>query len=251
VKLISYNVNGIRAAHRKDLVSWLQSAQPDILCLQEIKATEDQIPLDDFTSQGYYCYWFPARKKGYSGTAILTKTQPCRVQKGTGVGYIDCEGRVMRMDFEDYTVINSYFPSGSTPERQAIKMRFLSDFEHYIRQLQEERSNIIITGDFNICHRHIDIHDPVRNAHSPGFLPEERAWLTDFFNLGFTDAFRVFNPEPHHYTWWSYRTNARVNNKGWRIDYCALSASLVPRLKRCVHLTGAHHSDHCPVMIEW
>lgn len=251
MRLISYNVNGIRAAHRKNLISWIEAAQPDILCLQEIKATEDQIPVDDFTSLGYHCHWFSAQKKGYSGTAILTKAKPHQVKKGIGVDYIDEEGRVIQVDMGEYTVINAYFPSGSTPERQAIKMRFLSDFKHYISDQLNKNINLIVTGDFNICHRHIDIHDPIRNAHSPGFLPEERAWLTDFFNLGFVDAFRAHNPEPNQYTWWSYRANARANNKGWRIDYCAISSALEPQLKRCVHLPETHHSDHCPVLMEW
>lgn len=251
MRIISYNVNGIRAAISKGFLNWLQHANPDVICLQEIKATEDQIPLLDVELSGYpYHYWFPATKKGYSGVAILSKVKPNKVVFGTGIDHMDFEGRNLRADFDDFSVMSLYLPSGTNMDRLDYKFQYMDEFQEYINQLKKEIPNLIICGDYNICHEAIDIHDPIRNKTVSGFLPEERAWLDKFMNSGFIDTFRFFNKEPHHYSWWSYRANARANNKGWRIDYCLASEPLKDRLRRAVILPEAKHSDHCPVLVE-
>lgn len=253
MKIISYNVNGIRAAIAKGLLDWLKSASPDVLCLQEIKATESQIATERaaLAALGYpYQYYYSAEKKGYSGVAILCKEQPKHVEVGTGIAYMDKEGRVLRADFENLSVMSLYLPSGTNPERLGFKFTFMDDFKRYIDRLKATLPNLVICGDYNICHQAIDIHDPVRNATVSGFLPEERAWLDAFIKSGFIDTFRYFNPESHNYSWWSYRANARANNKGWRIDYLLASEPLKPRLTRGVILPEAKHSDHCPVLLE-
>jgi len=251
MKIISYNVNGIRAAISKGFLTWLQQANPDVICLQEIKATPEQIPLLDFELAGYpYHFWFPAEKKGYSGVAILSKVKPNNVQFGTGIAHMDFEGRNLRIDFDDFSVMSLYLPSGTNIDRLDHKFMYMDDFQNYINQLKEEIPNLIICGDYNICHEAIDIHDPIRNRTVSGFLPEERAWLDNFMKSGFIDSFRMLNKEPDNYTWWSYRAGARGNNKGWRIDYCLVSESLKDRIKRAVILPEAKHSDHCPTMVE-
>lgn len=250
MKIISYNVNGIRAAVRKGLMEWLEAANPDVLCLQEIKAMPDQIDHELVKETGYTGYYHSAQKKGYSGVAILTKQQPDHVEVGCGMDYIDQEGRVIRADYGDFSVMSVYIPSGTNPLRQGLKMRFLEDFQNYVNELKKERPNLVIGGDYNICHKPIDIHDPVRNANSSGFLPEEREWVSGFIESGFTDTFRHFNHEPDQYSWWSYRANARANNKGWRIDYQMSTRSLDDKLTRAAILPSAKHSDHCPVLLE-
>lgn len=251
MKIISYNVNGIRAAITKGFLDWLQQANPDVICLQEIKANPDQIPLEAFEAAGYpYCYWYPAQKKGYSGVAILCKTQPKNVFYGTGIEHMDFEGRNLRVDFDDYSVMSLYLPSGTNIERLDHKFMYMDDFHNYIENLRKEIPNLIICGDYNICHNPIDIHDPIRNKNVSGFLPEERSWLDVFINSGFIDSFRHFNKDPHNYTWWSYRAGARGNNKGWRLDYILVSKTIENKLKRAVILSDAHHSDHCPVLAE-
>jgi len=251
MRIISYNVNGIRAAITKGFLNWIQQANPDVICLQEIKATPDQIPLIDVELSGFpYHYWFPAQKKGYSGVAILCKTKPNNVVFGTGIDHMDFEGRNLRVDFDDFSVMSLYLPSGTNSDRLDHKFKYMDDFQHYVDELIKEVPNIIICGDYNICHEAIDIHDPIRNKTVSGFLPEERAWLDKFIKRGFIDTFRVFNKEPNNYSWWSYRANARANNKGWRIDYCLASEPLKNRLTRAVILPEAKHSDHCPVLVE-
>jgi exodeoxyribonuclease-3 len=251
MRIISYNVNGIRAAITKGFLNWIQQANPDVICLQEIKATPDQIPLIDVELSGFpYHYWFPAQKKGYSGVAILCKTKPKNVVFGTGIDHMDFEGRNLRVDFDDFSVMSLYLPSGTNIDRLDHKFKYMDDFQHYVDELIKEVPNIIICGDYNICHESIDIHDPIRNKTVSGFLPEERAWLDKFMKRGFIDTFRVFNKEPNNYSWWSYRANARANNKGWRIDYCLASEPLKNRLTRAVILPEAKHSDHCPVLVE-
>jgi exodeoxyribonuclease-3 len=251
MRIISYNVNGIRAAITKGFLNWIQQANPDVICLQEIKATPDQIPLIDVELSGFpYHYWFPAQKKGYSGVAILCKTKPNNVVFGTGIDHMDFEGRNLRVDFDDFSVMSLYLPSGTNSDRLDHKFKYMDDFQHYVDELIKDVPNIIICGDYNICHEAIDIHDPIRNKTVSGFLPEERAWLDKFMKRGFIDTFRVFNKEPNNYSWWSYRANARVNNKGWRIDYCLASEPLKNRLTRAVILPEAKHSDHCPVLVE-
>ncbi len=250
-KIISYNVNGIRSALSKGWLDWLQMVNPDIVCLQEIKAHPEQLDLTLFEERGYKHFWFPAQKKGYSGTAILSKHEPDHVEYGCGIKESDFEGRIIRADYGDVSVMSVYMPSGTTGDiRQTFKYKWLDDFQNYINELRVTRPNLIIAGDYNICHKPIDIHNPVSNANSSGFLPEERAWLEGFVNSGFIDSFRHFNKEPHNYTWWSFRAGSRDKNLGWRIDYLMVSDPLESRLKRAVILQEARHSDHCPVLIE-
>ncbi|HOS15713.1 MAG TPA: exodeoxyribonuclease III [Bacteroidales bacterium] len=249
--IITYNVNGIRAAVSKGFIDWLSEVNPDVVCLQETKAQQDQIPILEFKQLGYNSYIFSAERKGYSGVAILTKKQPDNVVYGMDIQAYDKEGRFIRVDYGDLSVVSVYHPSGSSgDERQAFKMQWLNDFQDYVLKLKKSRPNLILSGDYNICHKPIDIHDPVRNATSSGFLPEEREWIDGFMKKGFIDTFRVFNTEPHQYTWWSYRANAREKNLGWRIDYHLASMALEPILKRSVILPSAKHSDHCPVLLE-
>lgn len=249
--IVSYNVNGIRAALRKDLVTWLTHANADVVCLQEIKANPEQFDEAVFHEIGYkYCYWYPAQKKGYSGVAILSKTEPNNVVYGTGIDYMDFEGRSIRADFDEISVMSLYLPSGTNMNRLEFKLTFMDDFQTYISELRQEVPNLVISGDYNICHEPIDIHDPVRLKNVSGFLPVERTWLSGFLENGFTDSFRYLNPERVEYSWWSYRANARANNKGWRLDYHLVSAPLHEKIKRAVILPEAKHSDHCPVLIE-
>lgn len=251
MKIVSYNVNGIRAALKKGFLEWLQNVNPDVICLQEIKANRDQLDLTVFEAIGYkYHYWYSAQKKGYSGVAILSKIQPDHVEFGTGIEYMDFEGRNIRADFNGISVMSLYLPSGTNMARLDHKLQYMADFQLYIDSLKQAKPNLIICGDYNICHQAIDIHDPVRNKNVSGFLPVEREWLDQFMKSGFIDSFRHFNKEPDNYTWWSYRANSRNNNKGWRLDYGLVSATLEDRLKRSVILSQAVHSDHCPILVE-
>ena len=251
MKIVSYNVNGIRAALNKGFTQWLQAVSPDVICLQEIKATSDQLDVSLFEKCGYnYHYWFSAQKKGYSGVAILSKQQPDHVEFGTGIDYMDHEGRNLRIDINGLSVMSLYVPSGSNLDRLDFKLKYMDDLQSYVNELKQERTNLILCGDYNVCHQAIDIHDPVRNKNVSGFLPVEREWMTRFLESGFTDSFRYLNKNPHHYTWWSYRANARSNNKGWRLDYAMVSDPLKHRIARSVILSDAVHSDHCPILLE-
>ncbi|ADR22360.1 exodeoxyribonuclease [Marivirga tractuosa] len=251
MNIISYNVNGIRAAERKGLSQWLEEEKPDVFCLQELKANRSDVDLSVFENLGYHIYWHSAEKKGYSGVGIFTKVKPNNVEIGCNMDIYDREGRVIRADFENFSVLNTYMPSGSSGDpRQDFKMQWLSDFRAYIQDLKQEIPNLLICGDYNICHQAIDIHDPVRNKNSSGFLPEEREWMTDFLNDGFIDSFRHLNKEPDQYSWWSYRSAARERNKGWRIDYHMISENLKNQLKAADILQDVKHSDHCPIKVE-
>ncbi|MCZ6593586.1 MAG: exodeoxyribonuclease III [Bacteroidetes bacterium] len=251
MKIISYNVNGIRAAMRKGFAEWLKRADPDVICIQETKANIDQVDVAEIKAAGYpYHYWYSAQKKGYSGVAIFSKLQPKHVEYGTGIDLMDFEGRNIRLDFDEVSVMSLYLPSGTNIARLEHKLKYMADFQNYINNLKKDIPNLVICGDYNICHEAIDIHDPVRNKNVSGFLPVEREWLGRFIDSGFIDSFRHFNKEPHNYTWWSYRANSRANNKGWRIDYNMVAQPLQENLKRAVILPEAHHSDHCPHMVE-
>lgn len=248
MNIISYNVNGVRAAIRKGLLDWLAAARPDVLCLQEIKAMEDQLDLSLFENAGYpYQYWYSAQKKGYSGVAVLSRIKPNNVVYGTEIGTMDFEGRNLRVDFDEIAVMSLYMPSGTNDARLEFKLNYMAEFQEYIDRLKQDVPNLVICGDFNICHRAIDIHNPVANKNTSGFLPVERRWIGEFMDSGFIDSFRHFNKNPHNYSWWSYRANSRNNNKGWRIDYCMVASALKNRLERAYILPQAHHSDHCPV----
>ena len=247
IKILSYNINGIRAALRKNLLEWLKDYNPDIVCFQEIKANEDQFDKSKFTDLGYHSYWFSAQKKGYSGVGIITKIKPINVEYGTGIDYMDFEGRNLRIDFKNFSVMSLYLPSGTNINRLAFKFQYMDDFKAYINNLTSNVPNLIIGGDFNICHKAIDIHDPIRNAKVSGFLPKERDWIDNFINDGFVDSFRIFNNKPHKYSWWSYRANSRNNNKGWRIDYLLAAEKLKKNILQSYILDDVVHSDHCPI----
>lgn len=251
MKIVSYNVNGIRAAMRKGFAGWLQTVDADVVCIQETKAMQEQVEVEALEDIGYgHHYWYSAQKKGYSGVAVLCKTKPDHVEFGTGIDYMDVEGRNLRVDFADVSVMSMYLPSGTNMDRLEHKLTYMADFQKYADELRKERPNLIVCGDYNICHEAIDIHDPVRNKNVSGFLPVEREWIGNFIKSGFIDSFRYFNKEPHNYTWWSYRANSRANNKGWRLDYGMVNESLKDRLKRSVILSEAEHSDHCPILLE-
>lgn len=251
MKIISYNVNGIRAALNKGFLDWLQKENPDVLCLQELKALPEQVDTSVFEKLGYHLFWEPAQKKGYSGVAIFSKQQPLHVEQGCGHELYDCEGRVIRADYDDFSVMSVYMPSGTSGDiRQDFKYVWLDFFLDYISELRSRIPNLIISGDYNIAHKEIDIHNPISNKNSSGFLPEERAWLTKYIDSGFIDTFRAFSQEPHQYSWWSYRANARANNKGWRIDYQMATEPMKERLINAAILPDAIHSDHCPILLE-
>ena len=251
MKVISYNVNGIRAALKKGFLDWLSAADPDVLCLQETKAQKEQLDLSLFRDAGYeYQYWYSAQKKGYSGVAVLSKKKPNNVAYGTKIESMDHEGRNLRLDFDNFSVMSLYLPSGTNDARLDFKLQYMAEFQDYVNELKKEIPNLLICGDYNICHEAIDIHNPVQNKNTSGFLPVEREWIGNFIDSGFVDTFRHFNKEPHNYTWWSYRANARNNNKGWRIDYCMASRPLEPHISRAFILPEARHSDHCPIGVE-
>jgi exodeoxyribonuclease-3 len=248
--ILTYNVNGVRAAIKNGLLDWLKEHPFDIICLQEIKADDSVYDPRWFEELGYASYTYPAVKKGYSGVAILTKLKPDHVERGCGIKHFDEEGRNIRLDFGDLSVMSAYFPSGTTgDERQDVKMQYLDAMYLYLQELQKKRPTLLLCGDYNICHTEIDIHNPIANKDTSGFKPEERAWMTKFFDAGFIDTFRYFNPQPNEYSWWSYRANARGNNKGWRIDYIASTTNLKERLVDAKMYQDAVHSDHCPVSL--
>ena len=250
MKIISYNVNGIRAAINKGFIDWLAIANPDVICLQEIKAMEEQLDLSLFENAGYnYNYWYSAQKKGYSGVAILCKKEPTNIEYGTGIESMDFEGRNLRVDFGDLSIMSMYLPSGTNDARLNFKFNYMDEIKDYLTTLRTSRPNLVVCGDYNICHQEIDIHNPKMKGVS-GFLPEERHWLGEFVDSGFIDSFRYLNPELQQYSWWSYRANSRANNKGWRLDYAMVTRPLKKMIKRAVILTEAVHSDHCPILLE-
>lgn len=253
MRIISYNVNGIRAAIKKGFAEWIQTDPADIICLQESKATQEDVDLSIFEKAGYHSYWFTAQKKGYSGVVILTKIKPDAVHYGSNMEQSDMEGRVIRADFGDITLVNAYYPSGTSgEERQAYKYIWLDEFQAFLTELKKTRPNLIVVGDYNIAHEAIDIHDPKGNKKSSGFLPEERAWMTQFLASGWIDSFRHLHPEATGaYSWWSQRfPSVRLNNKGWRIDYICLTESLGKQLKAAAIYPDVKHSDHCPIYAE-
>ncbi|MEM7037370.1 MAG: exodeoxyribonuclease III [Bacteroidota bacterium] len=244
-KIISYNVNGIRAAGRKGLLDWIAEVDPDVVCFQELKAREVDLDEDLAKPEGYHAYLHSAEKKGYSGVGIWSKEEPKHVEVGCGIEKYDREGRVIRADFEEYSVISVYMPSGTTGgPRQDFKEEFMADFYTYIKELKEKFPRLIVSGDYNICHKEIDIHNPVANKNSSGFLPHERQWVTDFIEMGFVDSFRLFNPGPDLYSWWSFRAQSRARNKGWRIDYHMVTEALRENCRSHIIHKDAVHSDH-------
>ncbi len=250
MRLASYNVNGIRAAIKKGLLDWLEDADLDVVCFQETKSQPEQIDESLFSNLGYHAYWHSAEKKGYSGVLTLTKEKPYKVSTGMGIERYDIEGRIVTTQFDNWSLVNVYIPSGSSgDERHAFKMEFVNDFGPWIQELKKESPNLIVVGDYNIVHQELDIHNPERRDQPSGYKPDERAWLDEWFDAGgFTDSFRTLYPVEKSYSWWSYRAGARAKDKGWRIDYISITEDLKPLLTECRMDKEAKHSDHCPVI---
>jgi exodeoxyribonuclease-3 len=251
VKLASWNVNGIRAAARKDFIPWMDSVGADLVCIQESKATKAQLTEDLLHPLGYHSYWNSAEKAGYSGVAIYSKKEPLRIQNGLGFPELDTEGRVITLEFPDFVLVNSYFPNSQRDHaRLGFKLKFCNQMFSYLEALRSQQKNVVICGDFNIAHRPIDLRNPKANEDNAGFLPEERAWMDEFLSRGYVDGFRKFNPGPDQYTWWSYRPGVREKNIGWRLDYFVVDQEMSSRLKSVDHQSKVMGSDHCPVVME-
>lgn len=252
MRIISYNVNGIRAAMKKGFCDWLKTNPADVICIQETKAEKESVDCNQFTSLGYHDYWYSAQKKGYSGVAVFTKIKPDNIVYGNGHNTSDDEGRVLQLDFGDTRLINAYFPSGTSGDiRQTFKYQWLDELFAWQQKLRKKFPKLILCGDYNIAHQEIDIHDPKGNKKSSGFLPEERAWMTKFLDNGWIDTFRVIHKEPHRYSWWSQRfPSVRLNNKGWRIDYINVTEPLKKNIKDAEIFPDVKHSDHCPVYLD-
>ncbi|HRU39218.1 MAG TPA: exodeoxyribonuclease III [Candidatus Goldiibacteriota bacterium] len=251
MRIISWNVNGIRAVHGKGLFLPLFKDKPDILCVQETKAQEDVFPQDLKDIKGYKFYLCSAEKKGYSGTAIWTKQEPASVKYGFGKKEFDSDGRTLIADYGKYVLYNIYFPNGGRgPKWVEYKLKFYEEFLKHAEKNRKKGKAVIACGDVNTAHKEIDLARPKENENSTGFLPEERAFLDKLVSRGYIDTFREFNREPGNYTWWDYKTGARARNIGWRIDYFFVNAELKNRLKAAFIMDKIMGSDHCPVGIE-
>ncbi len=251
MKVISYNVNGIRAALSKGFMDWFETEMPDVIHIQETKALQEQVDVDMLRMYGYDIYWNAAERRGYSGVATFTKIRPKQVIQGIGNEFFDSEGRFLRLDFDDFTLINSYFPSGTSGDiRQEKKEEYLELVLNYTNELRKTQPNIILSGDYNICHKPIDINYPEKHETMSGFLPQEREWMDRFVDSGFVDSFRQFNSQPEQYSWWSYRSGAKVKNLGWRIDYHMVSTPFAAQLKSARIIPEISFSDHCPIVVE-
>jgi len=251
MKLLSWNVNGIRAAYKKGILNWFSKEQPDILCIQETKAMKEQLPDDLINVNGYNSFFSSAERKGYSGTATYTKVNPVKVSSGIGIKEFDSEGRFLVTEFDEFVLFNIYFPNGKAKkERLQYKMDFYEAFLKHLKKLLKQDKRIVICGDVNTAHKEIDLARPKPNEKVSGFLPEEREWIDKLLEAGFIDTLRVFNQKPEQYTWWDMMTRARDRNVGWRIDYFFISDNLKDNLKNAFILPDVMGSDHCPVGIE-
>lgn len=250
---MTLNCNGIRAAARKGFFNWLETIDVDVICLQETKAQEHQLDDQIFYPDKYHCYYFDALKKGYSGTAIYCRKQPDQVNKGLGWDIADQEGRYIQADFNELSVASLYLPSGSSgPERQERKFAFMQQYMTHMQALRKHKRDYIVCGDWNICHKEIDLKNWRANQKNSGFLPEERQWLDKLYNNeGYIDAFRLVNEQPDQYSWWSNRGNARANNVGWRLDYQVITPGLADKVKAAEIYTEESFSDHAPVILEY
>jgi exodeoxyribonuclease-3 len=247
------NLNGIRSAARKGFFDWFAKVRPDVLCIQETKAQRDQLTDPVFFPEGYHSFFHDAEKKGYSGVALYSRREPDEVVEGVGVPEIDCEGRWVEARFGDLAVVSFYMPSGSSGDhRQTFKYAFMESFLGHLRELLGSGRRYIICGDWNIAHTARDLKNWRSNQKNSGFLPEERAWMDRLFGeVGFVDAFRVVNDEPHQYTWWSFRGQAWANNTGWRIDYHVVSPELRERVRDAEIYTAERFSDHAPLTMTY
>ena len=251
VRILCWNVNGIRAVSKKGFPEWLHRESPDILCVEEIKAQPEQLGKDLREPEGYHVYWNWAEKKGYSGVAIFSKDKPTRLQYGFGVRRFDDEGRLIIAEYPGFILFNTYFPNGKlSKERLDYKMDFYEAFLEFIDPLLKEDKRLVVCGDFNTAHYEIDLARPKENAKVSGFLPMERAWIDKFVDHGFIDTFRHFNKEPGQYTLWDLKTRARERNVGWRIDYIFISANLIDALSSASIMPDVMGSDHCPIGAE-
>ncbi|NBV42324.1 exodeoxyribonuclease III [bacterium] len=252
MKIMSWNVNGIRACHNKGcLTSFLETHEPDIIGLQETKISPDQLPEELQSPGGYHAVWHSGVRRGYSGVAILTKRKPLNVIEGFGIPKFDQEGRVISADYGDFIFFSVYFPNGQMNEdRLAYKLEFYHRFFDYCNELRKEGRRVIIAGDYNTAHKEIDLARPKENENYSGFLPIERAWMDRVVEMGYTDTFRMFHPEPGQYSWWTFRAGARQRNVGWRIDYVFVDNEFSPNIKEAYILPEVMGSDHCPVGIE-
>ena len=251
MKILSWNINGIRAACKKGFFTWFQKESPDILCLQEVKATPDQLPPHLRNIPRYHLFWNPAERKGYSGVATFTKQKPIEVKTGFGREEFDSEGRILITTFSTFTLFNIYFPNGKkNKERLQFKLDFYDEFLSYADDLKARKQNILVCGDFNTAHKEIDLARPKENEHISGFLPIERAWIDTFIDHGYIDTFRQFHTEPNQYSWWDLKTSARTRNVGWRIDYFFVNKEFLPKLKNAFITQTVMGSDHCPVGID-
>jgi exodeoxyribonuclease-3 len=251
IRILSWNVNGIRAAYKKGFLDWINKEKPDILCIQETKAQQEQLPDELINIEGYHSYYSSALRKGYSGVAIYTKPEPKSIKKGFGIEKFDSEGRILIAEYPEFILFNIYYPNGkASPERLHYKMEFYDAFLKYVDKLKKKGKNIIICGDVNTAHKEIDIARPKENEKISGFLPEEREWIDKFLSHGYLDTFRMFNQEPDNYTWWDQLTRARDRNVGWRIDYFYISENLKKKIKNAFIMMDVMGSDHCPIGIE-
>lgn len=252
MKIVTWNVNGIRAATQKGLGEFWKRESPDVLCLQETKAHPDQLSEEIAAPSGWHCHWSAASRAGYSGVATFSREQPRRVEHGIRIPKYDTEGRVVVTEFAAFTLYNIYFPNGgSGPDRHHYKQEFLKRLQQHLCQQLKMGQKLIVVGDYNVAYLDSDVYDPKGLATESGFLPEERQWMVQFLECGFIDTYRYFHPhEKSRYTWWTYLQNARVANRGWRIDHICVSRNLEKSLRRCEILDQQEGSDHCPVVAE-
>lgn len=254
MKIITFNANGIRSAARKGFYTWLAQQDADFVCIQETKAQIDQLtPETLYFPPSYFCDYYDAEKKGYSGVAIYARQKPIQIIKGMGFVHCDTEGRYIQFDYPEFSVISLYLPSGTSGDaRQVVKFDFLERFAKHVTTLRDAGRELIICGDYNIAHKKIDLKNWRGNQKNSGFLPEERAWLDALFGpLGFVDAFRVINQDEEQYTWWSNRGQAYANNVGWRIDYQVITPGLTERLRSVEIYRDTKFSDHAPLVITY
>lgn len=250
-KIISWNVNGLRAILKKGFLNWLEKENPDILCLQEIKISDKDIPKELKKIKGYHCFFNCAQKSGYSGVAIFSKIEPNEIKTGLGIEKYDEEGRIILAKYDNFTLANVYFPNGkASAQRLKYKMDFYQDFRKHINNLKKNKEKIIFCGDVNTAHKEIDLARPKENSEISGFLPAERKWIDNIIEDGYLDSFRIFNQKSEQYTWWSQRTNARKRNVGWRIDYFFIDKGLKNKLKESIIMNQVMGSDHCPISIK-